>query len=414
MAITQTGAIFKSFSFDNTSSRNYGIYITGEAVYNAPERAVEMVSIPGRNGALALDEGRFENIEVSYPAGIFAESETDFANAVSDFRNFLCSKRGYCRLTDEYNPSEYRLSVYKSGLEVSPTQLRAGEFMITFECKPQRFLTSGETKSTATNGGTISNPTLFPSNPLLEVKGYGTVTMNNYPITLDNVVLGNVLLIPAGGANPAFTKSYGTGLVNTGDDIGVASGTKITIVLRAASTVESQDAQITNTGGVYSVNDYCDATSATFWITFPAESFTAGTNKTVSSSFTAAITHRWGAGIEQSQTLTFTPQIKYTASTRTFEVSCAISPSPTFTSSITKLCECKAITANSSVSALGNPTYIDCEIGEAYKIVNSDVVSLNNAVTIGTALPELSPGSNSITFPNTITEVKYTPRWWKI
>ena len=91
MAITQTGAIFKSFSFDNTSSRNYGIYITGEAVYNAPERAVEMVSIPGRNGALALDEGRFENIEVSYPAGIFAESETDFANAVSDFRNFLCS-----------------------------------------------------------------------------------------------------------------------------------------------------------------------------------------------------------------------------------------------------------------------------------------------------------------------------------
>lgn len=414
MAIIQTGSIFKSLSFDNTSSRNYGVYITGEAVYNAPERAVEMISIPGRNGAFALDEGRFENIEVSYPAGIFAENETDFAQAVSDFRNFLCSKKGYCRLTDEYNPNEYRMAVYKSGLEVSPTQLKAGEFNIVFECKPQRFLTSGETKSTATNGGTITNPTLFPSNPLLEVKGYGTVTMNGYPITLENVVLGNVLLIQAGAGNPTFTRGYSSGLVNNGDDIGIARNTKITITLRAASTVEIQDAQITNTGGIYTVSDYCDATSATFWITFPAQTFTAGTNKTVSSSFTAVVTHRYGAGIEQSQTLTFTPEIQYTASTRMFRVACTISPSPTFTSSVSKYCECQAITANSSVSALGNPSYIDCEIGEAYKIVNNEIVSLNNAVSIGNALPELSPGSNSVTFPNTITEVKYTPRWWKV
>ena len=145
MAITQTGAMYKSLSFDNTSSRNYGVYITGEAVYNAPERAVEMISIPGRNGAFALDQGRFENIEVSYPAGIFADNEADFAQAVSDFRNFVCSRKGYCRLTDEYNPNEYRMAVYKSGLEVDPAQLRAGEFTITFDCKPQRWLTDGET-----------------------------------------------------------------------------------------------------------------------------------------------------------------------------------------------------------------------------------------------------------------------------
>ena len=106
MAVTQTGAMYKSLTFDNQTSREYGVYITGEAVYNAPERAVEMISIPGRNGSFALDQGRFENIEVTYPAGIFAENESDFAQAVSDFRNFLCSKKGYCRLTDEYNPSE--------------------------------------------------------------------------------------------------------------------------------------------------------------------------------------------------------------------------------------------------------------------------------------------------------------------
>ena len=144
MAVATTGAIYKSLSFDGVESRNFGVYITGEAVYNAPARDVEMVSIPGRSGAFALDKGRFENIEVTYPAGIFADNETDFAEAISDFRNFLCSRRGYVRLTDEYNPNEYRMAIYKSGLEVSPAQLKAGEFNLVFDCKPQRWLTSGE------------------------------------------------------------------------------------------------------------------------------------------------------------------------------------------------------------------------------------------------------------------------------
>lgn len=155
MAIAPTGAIYKSLIFDGEDSRNYGVYITGEAVYNAPQRAVEMISIPNRNGAFALDKGYFENIEVTYPAGIFADNETNFAQAISDFRNFLCSRKGYVRLSDEYNPDEYRMAVYKSGLEVSPTQLRAGEFEITFDCKPQRFLTSGDYEITIGQWGEI-------------------------------------------------------------------------------------------------------------------------------------------------------------------------------------------------------------------------------------------------------------------
>ena len=75
MAVNKTGAMFKSLTFDGEDSRDYGVYITGQAVFNAPEREVEMISIPGRNGQFALDKGRFENIEVTYPAGIFANTE---------------------------------------------------------------------------------------------------------------------------------------------------------------------------------------------------------------------------------------------------------------------------------------------------------------------------------------------------
>lgn len=148
MGVNPTQTNFNTFTFDGENSRNYGVYITGEGVFNAPERNVEMVEIPGRNGAFALDKGNFNNIEVTYPAGIFADTEADFAQAVSDMRNWLCSKVGYVRLEDDYNPNEYRMAIYKSGLEVDHDFLIAGEFDLVFECKPQRYLKSGETPIT--------------------------------------------------------------------------------------------------------------------------------------------------------------------------------------------------------------------------------------------------------------------------
>ena len=86
-------APYKTFTFDGESSADYGVYITGEGVFNAPERAVEMVDIPGRNGSYALDQGRFSNIEVTYTAGMVDDSETDFADRLADVRNWLCSKK---------------------------------------------------------------------------------------------------------------------------------------------------------------------------------------------------------------------------------------------------------------------------------------------------------------------------------
>lgn len=179
-------AIFKSLTFDGINSLDYGIYITGEAVYNAPERVVEMVSVPGRNGNIAIDQGRFENIEVTYPAGCFADSQADFADKVMKFRNALASRYTYKRLTDEYHPDEYRLGLYKSGLDVDAVRYgTAGQFDITFDCKPQRFLASGETAVTPSDGThSLYNPTQFESKPLIVVTGAGILQIGDYALTI--------------------------------------------------------------------------------------------------------------------------------------------------------------------------------------------------------------------------------------
>lgn len=203
-------ALFNSFTFDDVNSLEYGVYITGEAVYNAPERAMEMVSIPGRNGDLSIDQGRFENIEVTYPAGVFADTQEEFAQKLRTVRNLLASRYSYVRIADTYHPDEYRLGLYKAGLDVDPVAYsRAGEFNITFNCKPQRFLTSGEAPIqlyeedvltdhtlepivTETSAEidvrymirSFENPTLFESAPVIVAPGPGTLRIGNQNITI--------------------------------------------------------------------------------------------------------------------------------------------------------------------------------------------------------------------------------------
>ena len=135
----------KTFTFDGENSADYGLYISGDSVYNAPNREIDMISIPGRNGQLAIDMGRYENITVTYPAFVIADTQAEFREKIRRIRNWLCSKTSYQRLTDDYNPESFRLGLYKSGLEVEPIFYnRCGEFKMSFDCQPQRFLFEGE------------------------------------------------------------------------------------------------------------------------------------------------------------------------------------------------------------------------------------------------------------------------------
>lgn len=175
----------KTFTFNGISSADYELYISGDTVYNAPARVYEMVDIPGRSGQLAIYQGRFENISVTYPAFIYADTQTEFAEKMRDLRAWLASPAGYQRLEDTYHPDEYRMAIYQEGLDADPAHYNeAGEFDLVFNCKPQRFLKSGETEITLTNPQTLTNPTPFDALPLITVTGAGSLIINGEEIVI--------------------------------------------------------------------------------------------------------------------------------------------------------------------------------------------------------------------------------------
>lgn len=173
--------LLNHLTYDGVDSSDFGVFISGEGVFDAPARRGEMISIPGRNGSLFMDEGVFENITVEYPAFIGTGYEDIFRTKLGDLRSALSSRGNYKRLTDTYHPDEFRLGVFREGLEVDPQHItRAGGFTMKFDCKPQRFLVSGEDPITYYGNGTITNPTLFSASPLIKVTGNGTVAIGEY------------------------------------------------------------------------------------------------------------------------------------------------------------------------------------------------------------------------------------------
>lgn len=169
------------FVLDGVDSRTHGVYISGQGTFSAPKREYSLVTVAGRNGDLVLDGKRFSNSVLTYPAFIYANFNTNIQN----LRNWLLSLTGYKQLSDTYHTDEYRMVLFEGPFEpdVQPKN-DAGSFDIVFSCKPQRFLISGDTKTTLTANGSITNPTKYASKPLLRVYGTGTLGIGSQSITI--------------------------------------------------------------------------------------------------------------------------------------------------------------------------------------------------------------------------------------
>lgn len=172
--------------FDGVNSNTLGLFISGEGTYNSPERDTESMSIPGRNGTLQIDNGRYNNITVSYPAFITG----DFDTRSMAVRSWLTGSIGYKRLEDTYHPDEFRLARFAGPIEFEMGFLNLnGKCTVSFDCKPQRFLKSGEFAIPFTTAGSIYNDTSFEARPLIRVYGTtaGTVTIGNTVMQINSI-----------------------------------------------------------------------------------------------------------------------------------------------------------------------------------------------------------------------------------
>ena len=158
-----------SFTFGGVSSATFNARVLPtDSMLKTTARNYITISVPGRSGSLLMDQGNYDNIMREYDVQLF--NDADLANFRA-LRAYLASCVGYLRLTDTFETDHYFMAAYTEAFDMTAdfASMKRGRGTITFECKPQRFLTSGETEVTKTSSGSITNPTRFPSKPLLVV-----------------------------------------------------------------------------------------------------------------------------------------------------------------------------------------------------------------------------------------------------
>lgn len=155
---------------DGKSTKDFGVYLSGDGTFKAPEKNVEEFTIPGRNGSFHYSTpNTYKNVKVPYDCFIFK----DFKRNVADFRSFLLSRNGYVRIEDTHHPGEFRMGMYHE--EFAPdvfVDLKAAQFTINFDCKPERWLKSGEEVLEFTGASSaLENTTYFEAKPLITLYG---------------------------------------------------------------------------------------------------------------------------------------------------------------------------------------------------------------------------------------------------
>lgn len=168
------------FLFGGRSSDDLGLIIDGSGIYPIPERDAEAVEVPGRNGDLIFDNGRYKNVSISYNCQM-----KDFKDRYDALRTYFASQIGYQRLEDSYQPDRYRLARISGQIEPAPGPYkRTALITLTFDCKPQVYLKTGEIAAKVASGDVMYNRYGFASKPLIRVYGYGTLYIGSYSVVI--------------------------------------------------------------------------------------------------------------------------------------------------------------------------------------------------------------------------------------
>ena len=120
------------------------------------------------SSCLIFETGSYENRTAT--ASCFC-LQKDVEKALSAAGRFLMSKHGYRRLETSDDPNHFWLARVENSPQIMQRMRMLAPFEISFDCKPQRFLKSGEEKIVLTKfGGLVHklyNPYGFPSRPLI-------------------------------------------------------------------------------------------------------------------------------------------------------------------------------------------------------------------------------------------------------
>lgn len=160
----------ETFYLDGVDARSAGIRLQAPIEFSEAVPVVEAQTIPGRNGDLIFYTGSYENRSGS--AFCFC-LQKDVEKAISSAGRFLMGKKWYRRLETSDDPDHYWLARVENSPRIEQRLRLLAPFEIGFDCKPQRFVKSGENAIVFTKNGSLLNQYAQVALPFITIYGQG-------------------------------------------------------------------------------------------------------------------------------------------------------------------------------------------------------------------------------------------------
>ena len=163
-----------TFFLDGKDASDFGIQLEGEMTFSPPVPIYEAETIQGKNGDLILETGSFENRTGTAKCFIL---EKNASRSVGAANAFLLAKGGYRRLENSNDPDHFWLAVVENGVDYENRKDTLIPFDVDFDCKPQRFLKSGEQPIIFDSSASVKkiyNSYGFTAKPLIKAYGSGS------------------------------------------------------------------------------------------------------------------------------------------------------------------------------------------------------------------------------------------------
>ena len=163
------------FIYNDKSSKDFNIKIKSINNLSSPQRSIEKILVPGRNGELILDNGNFENFILTIECYLNCSSE-DKNVIAREIKKWLQSDFSYKKLILSDDTEFYYEAYCDTKLDFEYVSSNFESFLISFSCKPFKKKMNDDV-ITITESIVINNPYLV-SNPLIKVMGVGDVLVN--------------------------------------------------------------------------------------------------------------------------------------------------------------------------------------------------------------------------------------------
>lgn len=173
-------------TFNGISSDSKGVIVQRYPNRTIPKRRIFVNEVAGKNGGILTVDKTFPNVVQEYEVYLSAASVglPSVARAVAEW---LTSPTDYVSLWDSYESDVYREAVLEQGFDIENSLNKYGHGTIAFNCKPQKFLTSGTSPITPVDGY-VTNPTAYDAQPIITVSGSGEMTINGRTIEILDTV----------------------------------------------------------------------------------------------------------------------------------------------------------------------------------------------------------------------------------